>query len=142
MALSNYDPGRVVVSFRGILISGFMDGTFVNAERAEDAFTMQVGADGQVTRVRSRDKTGTVTVTLQAASPCNDLLSAVAFEDELFGVGFGPLLVKDLLGNTIIDADTAWIRKMPSTEFADEASGREWMFDCSDLSIYTGGAVL
>jgi hypothetical protein len=142
MALSNYDPGKLVVTFKGILLTGYMDGTFLTAERTEDAFSMSVSADGKVTRVRSRDKTGTVTLTLQAASPGNDLLSAVALEDELFGTGTGALLVKDLLGNTVIDADTAWIRKMPTTDFADEASGREWAFDCAELGIFAGGSAI
>lgn len=137
-----YDPGQVVVNFKGIDLVAVMDGTFVNAERAEDAFSMQVGAGGDVTRVRSRNRSGAVTVTLQAASPANDLLSAVALDDELFGTGTGPLLVKDLFGNTLIDADTAWIRKLPAVEFADDASGREWVFDCAELSMFVGGSVV
>lgn len=137
-----YDPGQVVVNFKGIDLVAVMDGTFVSAERAEDAFAMSVGAGGDVTRVRSRNRTGTVTVTLQAASPSNDLLSAVATSDELFGTGTGPLLVKDLYGNTLIASDTAWIRKLPAVEFADEASGREWAFDCAELEMVIGGSVI
>jgi hypothetical protein len=143
MALfNNYDPGRVVASFRGINLLGFMDGTFISAERTEDAFSMQVGAGGDVTRVRSRDMTGSVTFTLQAASPSNDLLSAVAAEDEAFGTGFGSIMIKDLNGNTLLQAPIAWIRKLPVTEFADEASGREWVIDCAQLIKFVGGAVL
>lgn len=138
----NYDPGRVVMTFSGILLQGFMDGTFISAERAEDAFSTSVGASGDVTRVRSRDRTGTVTATLQAASPTNDLLTAVAWQDELFGLGYGPLMVKDLNGTMLISATVAWIKKFPTAEFADEASGREWAFDCAELVMNVGGAVL
>lgn len=138
---SNYDPGRVVASFRGIPFLAYMDGTFISAERTNDAFSMQVGAGGDVTRVRSRDLTGSVTFTLQAASPTNDLLSAVAAEDELFGTGYGALMIKDLNGNTLLEAPTAWIRKLPTTEFSDEASGREWVLDCSELIMFVGGAI-
>ncbi len=138
----NYDPGRVVASFKGIQILGFMDGTFISGERAEDAFEMAVGAQGDVTRVRNRNRTGTVTMTLQAASPSNDLLSAQAILDELSGIGYGPLLVKDLNGLTVIEAPIAWIKKSPTVEFGDEASGREWIFDCADLILVVGGAIL
>lgn len=142
MIFKNYDPFRVVLSFKGISIQGFMDGTFIQAERTEDAFTMQTGAHGDVTRVRSRNRTATVTATLQAASPTNDLLSAVALEDELFGLGFGSLMIKDLNGTTLAQASTAWIRKLPAAEFAVDASGREWMFDCAELNMFVGGAVI
>lgn len=140
---SNYDPGRVVFSFGSILITGgYMDGTFIACERAEDAFSMSVGAAGDVTRVRSRNRTGSVTLTLQAASSLNDSLTAIAVADELFGTGSYPLQVKDLNGNTVVEAPAAWIRKRPATEFADEASGREWVFDCDNLNIVAGGATV
>ena len=138
----NYDPGRVIVTFRGILIQGFADGTFVNAERTEDAFAKVVGASGDVTRVRSRDRSGEVTLTLQAASPTNDLLSAVAQIDESTGLGYGPLLIKDLNGNTLLLAEQAWIRKAPAVEFGTDASNREWVFDCAALDMTVGGAVV
>jgi hypothetical protein len=138
----NYDPGLVVGSFRGIQILGLMDGTFITAERAEDAFSAVVGRSGDVTRVRNRNRTGTVTITLMAEAPTNDLLSAVAFEDEAFGTGVGPLLFKNLNGTTVIEAAQAWIQKLPSVEFSTDASGREWIFECAELIMNVGGAVV
>jgi hypothetical protein len=138
----NYDPQRVVGSFRGIPFLAYMDGTFLSVARTEDAFTPQVGATGDVTRVRSRDRSGTVTLTLQAASPSNTLLSAVAVEDELFGTGFGPLMIKDLNGDTLVQAEVAWIQKLPDTEFSDEASGREWVFACAELFMHVGSGTI
>jgi hypothetical protein len=142
MLFNNYDPGRISASWKGIQLLGFMDGTFISGERSEDAFEMSVGAGGDVTRVRNRNRTGMVTVTLQAASPSNDLLSAQALLDEKFGVGYGPLLVKDLNGNTVLEASVAWIQKVPNVEFADEGSGREWIFACADLVMHVGGSLV
>lgn len=139
---NNYDSGRIVGSWKGIPFLGFMDSTFLNAERNEDAFTESVGAQGDVTRVRSRNRTGTVTLTLQAASPTNDLLSAQAILDELTGLGYGPLLIKDLNGTTLVEAAVAWIKKVPAVEFGTEASGREWVFTCADLVMNIGGAIV
>lgn len=142
MLFRNYDPGRVAVSWKGIQLVGYMDGTFVSGERSEDAFELAVGAGGDVTRTRKRNRTGTVTVTLQAASPSNDLLSAQALIDEKFGTAYGPLIVEDLNGATVMIASVAWIQKMPTVEFADQASGREWVFACADLDITAGGAIV
>ncbi len=137
-----YDPGLVTVVFKGILLRGFMDGTFVNAERDEDAFSKAAGAGGDITRVRSRNRGGSVTVTLKAESPSNDSLSAVARLDELFGSGVGPLMVRDLNNTTIIAAENAWIRKLPASGYAVEASPREWVFDCAELEMHVGSALV
>jgi hypothetical protein len=139
----NYDPGRVFVSFNGIRLTGFAAGTFVSAEREEDGFTKVVGSGGDTTRVRNRNRSGMVTVTLLAASPTNDLLSAVAAQDELFGLGTGPLLVKDGNGTTLLEAESAWIRKIPTTAYSKEGEdSREWIFDCAELVMAVGGSLL
>lgn len=138
----NYDPFQIAGSWKGIPFLGFMDGTFLNAERSEDAFSMSVGAQGDVTRVRSRNRTGTVTLTLQAASPTNDLLSSQAILDELTGLGYGTLQIEDLNGLTVVHSAIAWIKKAPAIEFATDASGREWVFECADLTIDVGGAIV
>lgn len=138
----NYDPKLVVASFRGIQVLGYFEGTFISVERSEDAFEKMVGAGGDVTRVRNRDQSGSVTFTLMAESVTNDLFSAVQVEDELFGTGFGALLVKNLNGTTLIESPIAWIRKLPTVEYADTASGREWIIDCAELLMLVGGAVV
>lgn len=138
----NYDPALVVCTFKGIRLTGYADGTFISAEREEDAFSKSVGAGGDVTRVRNRNRSGSVTVTLQASSPTNDLLSAIANEDEILGTGVGTLLVKNINGTTILEAENAWIRKMPTVEAAKDASSREWAFDCAELVMVIGGALV
>ena len=140
--LRNYDPGRVVVTFNGVRLVGYQDGTFVSAERAEDGFTMQVGSGGDVTRTRNRNKTGTITLTLQQASPSNDVLSNFAELDEALGLSFGSIMIKDLQGTTLCEAADAWIKKFPTVEYAKESGPRVWMFDCAELFIYAGGQIV
>lgn len=141
MSFHQYDPSDQILSFRGILINGgYEAGTFIDAERAEDGFKMKVGATGDVTRVRMRNVTGSLTLTLQAADPVNDLLSAVVAEDELFGTGTGVLFMKDLRGTTTVDAPVAWVRKLPKIERADDASPTVWVFDCAQMFINAGGS--
>lgn len=139
--LKNYASDKVVVTFRGLIIMGTAPGTFVSVERAVDTFTKQVGSDGSVARARSADKSGSVTLTLMATSPSNDQLSQVAKEDEEFGTGVGPIMVKDLLGNTLCASQFAWIRKPPTVEFGGEVGDREWAIDCDRLEMLAGGAL-
>lgn len=138
----NYSPDRITVSFGAILIQGFNDGTMIKTTRNEDAYSVKVGGQGDVTRVRSLNKTGQITVTLLAESPTNDLLSAQAIADELSGAAYAPIFVKDLNGTTLMAAENAWIMKMPETEHATDASPREWVFECADLTMVVGGSLV
>ncbi len=141
MATKTYDPGKIVVSLAGNLLSGFADGSFVAAERRENAFNLVVGAGGEACRVRSRNKSGTVTLTLMGSAISNAILSALAAADELAGTGIGPLFIKDLGGTTILSAGNAWIEKIPNVEFGKELANREWVLACEALDMNIGGNI-
>jgi hypothetical protein len=134
-----YDPAQVVVTWGPYLLSGFMDGTFINVQRDEDAFFKKIGADGEVSRTRNRNRGGSATFTLKHTSSSNDALSAEAVNDELLGTGIYPLLVKDLFGTTLRHAPHAWVKKVADAEFAKEESGREWILDCDQILGTVGG---
>jgi len=139
MPTATYDPAKVVVSFGGNLIGGFADGTFVMAERSEDAFTVVVGSGGEGARVFSNNKSGTVTLTLMGSSSSNDILTSIAKVDELLKTGIGPLFIKDLGGTTLVSAQNSWIKKPASIEFGKELSNREWVLECENLDLSGGG---
>lgn len=136
----NYDPQSHILNFAGFDISGFADGTFISIERAEDAYSMAVGSTGDVTRVRSRNRTGSVTITLQQSMPVNELLSAQALKDEADNTGAGDLLIKDSNGTLVARAEVAWIKKLPKIDRAKEQSNIEWVIDCADLVIENVGS--
>lgn len=58
--MKTYDPSQVVATVGGRPLAGFAPGTFIEAERAEDAYSMTVGIDGEGTRSKSNNKSGTV----------------------------------------------------------------------------------
>lgn len=137
-----YDPGQIVVIFKGVQILGYASGTFVKASRTKETFAMSVGAGGDVVRVRSRDKTGSVAITIQAASPTNDVLTGFIASDEATGSGVGALLIKDLYGTTLITADKAWLEKPADGEYAADSPDREWTICCAELFISNGGSTV
>jgi len=138
---NTYDPSRVSFVFKGIKLSAFQDGTFIDVERKADGFMMHVGSAGDVTRTRNLDRAGSYTLTLMAQSSDNDLLQAIADEDEQFGTGFGPCQVLDHNGNMECHSVIAWIRKRPKIERAKESGGTVWVLDCADLELNAGGNV-
>ena len=113
----------------------------VTAERDEDGYTKKTGTQGDVTRIKNLNRGGAVSISLLQESPTNTLLSALAAFDEADGSGKGPLMIKDLNGVTLAHAEIAWIKKLPKIEFSDDESGREWMFDCAELTVIVGGTL-
>src|SRR5690242_2021423 len=138
----NYAPDHVSFVFKGFPIMGFQDGTFIEAERKEDGFTMHVGALGDVTRVKNLNRTGHVTLTLMAQHPDNDTLQSIADDDEQNSTGVGTLQIMDHNGNMEVHASLAWIRKRPKIDRAKEAGPTTWTFDCADLELNSGGNVV
>ncbi len=133
------DPAKYVASFNGVRITGFAKGTMINVERDEAAFAKTPGATGDTVRVRNRNRGGKATFTLMAESPVNDQLSALAQLDEKFGTGSGELLITDLNGTSVYEAENAWIEKISNAPMGDEAQNREWVIDCAELLMFVGG---
>lgn len=142
MTIKNYDPKKLVFVWGEIIASGYADGVFVSAKRNGDSFGIHVGADGITTRVLMADRSGEVTLNLAQSSQVNDLLSARMALDELTGLGTAPLLVKDIVGTTLITAQSAWLKKPADAEFGKEVSEREWIFVCDELLMLVGGSLL
>jgi hypothetical protein len=139
MSVRTYDPGKVSFVFSGIIATGYADDEFIAVERMTDTWMDSAGTDGYVTRARSGDNRGTITVTLSQTSPTNDAFQALALADELSGNGAGYALLRDASGRTICSADTAWIVKPPAVSFGRSPVNRVWVIRASNLIIATGG---
>jgi len=139
-AVKTYDPKQIIITFGGVPITGFADGTFLSVSPSGDRFTKIVGADGEVTRSKSNDFTNEVTITLKQSSLSNDYLTGILNADRLANSGKLPLQVKDMLGTTLYFWKEAWIKAPPDVEEAKEMSDRAWVFDTGQSDIeYHGG---
>lgn len=139
MAVKTYDPGQVTVTFAGRTLSGFADGTKVTVEMDEVMWTTQIGVDGEGTRTKSNNRSGTITVNLMQSSDDNKFLYTIAESDRMASEGALPLLVKDGSGDSIHMCETAWIEKIPAAEYGIEAGPREWVFKTDVLVSALGG---
>ena len=139
MALKTYDPKQISVIVGGAIMSGYADGEFVTSERNEDAYSMAAGADGEVSRVKSNNKSGRITITLQQTSDSNTILTAFAAADELSNSGVVPVIIKDLKGVTLVSAARAWIVKYPATPFGKDVQNRAWVLETDELIEIIGG---
>ncbi|NJR73240.1 MAG: DUF3277 family protein [Scytonema sp. CRU_2_7] len=142
MSLKTFDPKDVIVTIGGAIMGGYADGTFVGVERAEDAFSASVGADGETTRVKSNNKMTMLTLTLAQTSDSNSILSALAILDEKTNQGVVPVVVKEINGDTLVTGGKAWIRKIASIEYGKEIATREWVIDIAEGEMIVGGNVV
>ena len=141
--LKTYDPAAVSLVFDNQLITGIMDGTFVEVSRDEDSFLLHVGGDGETARARNNNRAGVIKFTLMQTSPSNDVLSALATLDENTGTGARPVMVKDNLGTTLVQGAQGYIQKPADVTFGKEPSEpREWTIRVPDLRMVVGGAIV
>lgn len=120
-------------------IKGYGDGDFVSIEMVEDAFTPISGGDGEVTWSQNPSTLSTVTITLMASSPSNDVLSAIHLTDRQTGLGTFPLFVKDNSGRDLFISDAARIIKMATISKGKEVGSREWTISAANSQMFAGG---
>lgn len=137
--MKTINPKEVSVIVGPHAMSGFAAGSFVTATKDEQAYTKKVGTDGKVTRAKSNNDAGTVTIRLDQASASNDYLSGIALLDRASDTGVVPLLIRDANGRTVISAESVWVQKMPDTEQSNESLDREWVLDCGAMDMFIGG---
>lgn len=139
MGFASYDPKQVNVIVGGAPIGGYADGNFVEITFEEEQFKKVTGADGLTSRAKTNNHSGSISITLQATSSSNDVLSLLWNADRRTNGGVVPILVKDSSGRTLAAAAHAWIKKLPDVAFGKEISERTWEFDCAELEIFVGG---
>jgi hypothetical protein len=138
-SVRTYAPDKVVVTFRGNVLTGFAKGTFLKVTRNSDSIALTIGSAGEGARTRSSDRSAKVEITLLQQSPTNDILSSLVAEDEAFGTGQGALLVKDLSGTSLFEAQNAWVVKPADAEFADAGGERSWTLESDRVAMGVGG---
>lgn len=128
MPAKTYDPKNVIITFIGVPITGFADGEYLSITPSGERYTKVSGADGEVARSKSNDRTHEVVITLLQTSLSNSYLSAL-----LIAGTKGVLKVTDLNGSALWLWDEAWIRQPPDSAFEKEIGDRAWTFDTAQV---------
>jgi hypothetical protein len=140
--LATIDPAAALLHVGGRLIDGFAEDGGVKVVKNKPAFNMKVGTTGEAARVRVRDESGYIEITLMQSSDGNDYLSAKHNADLAFGVGTFAVQLVDTLGTTAIDAINCYLEKMPDIEVGGgEAKATVWRVVVPKLGGIVGGNV-
>ena len=83
---ATFDFALYAVTFNGIPIVQFKEGTSIEVTRSADDWKMEIGVLGEAGWSRQYNKSGDVKFTLMQTSPSNDVLSAFQLVDGIPGM--------------------------------------------------------
>jgi hypothetical protein len=131
--LGTFDLRQTVTTLGGLAIEGYATGDVIQITQENDSYNREFGADGHTDRIKNNATALTITIQLRQTSPTNDKLSALFAADLASNKGILAFAFKDLNGNTVITAESAWIPRPADFVGGEEAKIREWI-------IHTGSA--
>lgn len=137
MAVKTYDPKEVRISIAGFLATGYADGTSIVIERNEpNRYNEHVGAQGEVSRTATTNRTALLKITLKQTSPFNQTLQTV--EATLNAAKFPVSIQNKSDLSYLAGSSEAWIKTMPNKELGQEEQMREWTIFLADFAEKEG----
>ena len=123
------------------VVEGVSEGTFITIDPVDGSITQSEGGYGTLQRVFRKRSNFTMSVTLQAGSPSNDILSELHKRDQearrldwIFQVN-----MKD--GNrTAFFSPQAFIETYPSVGFGTDVPDVTWTIVCTQCEYHIGGS--
>ena len=137
-----YDPRRIIVTFGPLPVVGLATGRFLTARRDVGTWSTVDGTNGERKRIRSRNTSGTVEVTLRGTAPVNRALGILTKVDERSGQVFAPLAVTDTLNGALFFSKSAYIERAPDMVYSSTEGDITWKFICDDLKMNYPGLSL
>ena len=137
--LKTYDPSLISFIAGVNQLTGWADGTKIEIEMDDDAWMLKVGTDGDATRIKSLNKSATITLTFQSSSLSNAILMGYYLADQANNAGTFPAICKDSGGTSVAAAANVWVQKIPNTTYAKDLSDRVWKLQTDSIEMFVGG---
>ena len=139
-ASKTYYLARVAIAINGTPIEGFGESDAISFEPNSDIYESAVGADGEVTRSATNDRSGTITITLMSTSLSNLKFSGFMALSKALGAADKFIIsVNDTNSGDFFLATNAYIQKEPNSTYARNASEREWtLYAANVTTAFTG----
>lgn len=129
--MATYDPKLVTVTFGALIITGFMDGTFINAAyNDEEEYKGNPGGDGEFSHTKNADRSGRITLTLKTTSSIRESLD----QFRLLGSEL-PFWVRNTSDAPhLAGGINARIINRPEVNYGDEEEGVEYIFEMPNMT--------
>ncbi len=134
--MRTYSIDEVECTWAGLdFKAGLAEGSSITPARAVGTWSqVPQGAVSTVTRSRSNNRSGTVTVLVAQTSQLAQDLKAIAIRDEKpNGKEVYPMLISDTSSGELITFKNAYIMSRPEQVRATEAGVQSWVFNFEDF---------
>ena len=143
--IGNYSPEAVtMIISKGAFVhrvTGFMDGTFISATRLVAASEPYIGADLTGGRVKRKNRSANVTVSLHQYSASNKVLQDLqrADEEDDGSEWVFSCTIKDASGQSLLFSNQTIVATTPDTTYSTTTETRDWTFFMFNADNYVGG---
>jgi len=146
LPIGDYDPSRVVMTLGDIEPKAYGPDTRISISPSGDRFSLMVGQDGHVVRVKNRAITHTATFTLMRTDPANEKLGELLKADIDDALGSAPGIVKlqvtDNNGTEKMTAPHAWVAREPDLGYSAAGDTRTWTIAIANADVTVGALKL
>ena len=122
-----YNCKDVLISFGPYSLTGYADDGFLTIEDMAEEVAPTYGCDGAVTTSIDPNASSKVTLTNLYGVKANRILARLAAGLRDGELKTYPLLIKKKTGELLLPADTAWVAKMPNSDFGKSGGTRQWV---------------
>jgi len=134
--VNTYSPKDVVLTISGYQFTGWEN---ITISRNAKGFVPIRGIRGKNTRVRNKDSSATLYISLIQSSQGNDVLSSIHEQDLLFGTGRLTLMLKDNSGRSVFSSNEAFVSGFPTSSFSGQFEYRNWEIYALSTATYSIG---
>ena len=122
-----YNCKDILISFGPYSLTGLADDAFLTIEDMAEEASPTTGCDGAVNVSLDPTATSKVTITNLSGVKANRILTRLAAGLRQGELITHPLLIKKRTGEVLLSAETAWVAKVPNSDFGKKAGNRQWV---------------
>lgn len=131
-----YAPNQVDIIISGYRVVGW---NTVEINYDKPTFRPIRGIRGKNTRVREKNLSAEVKITIPQTSPANTVFNSIAKGDFDYGTGMIFITVKDRSSGEIFQSAQAYLDGFSPVVYDNTISDRLWTVKCMGVSVSAGG---
>ena len=136
-----HNSAEISVCFANYDITSGRADEFCVTEYNKPLYEEQIGPDGELTRIKSNDRSAKITVRVKSTSDGHrNLLSLYGLAQlEPNGGDLAPFQVRDRNRGILESAELAYIKQAPANAYGQEPGDREWVLYTAKLDRIVEG---
>lgn len=137
MDVKSYVPSNLVLLICGYQVEGW---TKIVITKNSPTFVQVRGIRGKNTRVRIKDSSAKISITVPQTEGVNDVLSAIAEADLKYGTGRLEIMMRDITSDTIFTTATGYLTMIPAISYEASLGSNTWEISCEQSNLSLAGA--